>query len=107
MAAITITIDGENSEAAAQELLAIPGIAGTLLVEEGPKKTELLTTVASIITIVGGTLTIAEQIRKWYKEAKQQRPRNLDVLLEGADGERVLLEDATVEEIVQILQSIR
>ncbi|MCT7956415.1 hypothetical protein [Laspinema palackyanum] len=107
MAGITITIDGEDSESAAQDLLAIPGIAGTVLVEEGPKKTELLTTVASIVTIVGGTLTIAEQIRKWYQEAQQKRPSNLDVLLEGEDGNRVLLEDATVEEIVQILQSIR
>lgn len=107
MAAITITIDGEDSDSAAQDLLAIPGIAGNLSVEEGPKKTELLTTVASIVGIVGGTLTIAEQIRKWYQEAKQKRPGNLDVLLEGEDGNRVLLEDATVEEIVQILQSIR
>ncbi len=107
MAAITITIDGEDSESAAQELLAIPGIAGILSVEEGPKKTEVLTTVASIITIVGGALSIAEQIRKWYQEAQQKRPGNLDVLLEGEDGNRVLLEDATVEEIVQILQSIR
>lgn len=74
MAAITITIDGEDSKSAAQDLLAIPGIAGTVLVEGDPKKTEPLTTVASIITIVGGTLTIAEQIRKWYQEAQQKRP---------------------------------
>jgi hypothetical protein len=107
MAGITITIDGEDSASAAQELLALPGLSGTVEVKGDPKKTELLTIVTSIIGIVGGTLSIAEQIRKWYQEAKQKRPGNLDVLLEGEDGNRVLLEDATVEEIVQILQSLR
>ncbi|MCT7984326.1 hypothetical protein NG796_13565 [Laspinema sp. A4] len=107
MAAIRITIDGEDSESAAQELLTLPGLSGKVLEERDAKKTDLLTTVASIITIVGGTVTIAEQIRQWYQEAKQKRPGNFDVLLEGEEGKRVLLEDATVEEIVQILQSLR
>ncbi|HEY9838134.1 MAG TPA: hypothetical protein V6D27_14690, partial [Vampirovibrionales bacterium] len=63
MAAIRITIDGEDSKSAAQELLTLPGLSGKVLEEGDAKKTDVLTTVASIITIVGGTVTIAEQIR--------------------------------------------
>jgi hypothetical protein len=56
---------------------------------------------------VGGTLAIAEQIRKWYQEYKQQQSgkKIAKVLIVGPNGRRLLLENATIEQIRQILAS--
>jgi hypothetical protein len=58
------------------------------------------------VGIVGGTLAIAEQIRKWYQEYKQSRSgkRIEKVLIVGRNGQRLLLENATVEQIQKILE---
>jgi hypothetical protein len=73
---------------------------------EAPKKETVVATVATIIGIVGGTIAIAEQIRKWYQEykANQSGKRIEKVLIVGRNGRRILLEDATLEEIRQILE---
>ena len=64
-----------------------------------------MATIATIVGLVGGTVAIAEQIRKWYQEYKQsQSGKKIDkVVIIGRNGQRLLLEDATVEEIRQIL----
>lgn len=63
---------------------------------------EPLVTIATIVAIAGGTLAIAEQIRKWYKEYKQGNGKTIEkVLIVGR--RRVLLENATIEQIKQIL----
>ena len=74
---------------------------------EDVKKEAVITTVATIVGLVGGTLAIAEQIRKWYQEYKQkQSGKKIDkVLIVGRNGRRLLLENATIEEIRQILES--
>jgi DNA-binding transcriptional regulator YbjK len=88
--------------------LAIEGITGNYTVNsEDVKKEAVITTVATIVGLVGGTLAIAEQIRKWYQEYKQkQSGKKIDkVLIVGRNGRRLLLENATIEEIRQILES--
>ncbi|MGB6300992.1 MAG: hypothetical protein WBF90_33120 [Rivularia sp. (in: cyanobacteria)] len=49
----------------------------------------------------------AEQIRKWYLEYKQHKSgkKIAKVLIVGKNGERLLLEGATAEQINKILSS--
>lgn len=104
---IQIVIEGENSQEAAAELLAIPGVAGEVEIGES-KKADPLTTTVAIVTIIGITLEIAEQIRKWYQENRQYRAgKTFDVLLIYDDGRRILFEDLTVEEINSIIDTLK
>ncbi len=108
MAEIQLAIEGKDAIAVTEELLAIPGISGNYKVSsEAQEREPVVTTVATIVGIVGGTLAIAEQIRKWYQEykVKQSGKRIEKVLIVGRNGRRLLLEDATLEEIRQILES--
>ena len=52
-------------------------------------------------------LLIAEQIRKWYLEYKQHKSgkKIAKVLIVGKNGERLILEGATAEQIQRILSS--
>ena len=117
MAEIRLAIEGEDAMsddkplrvyAATEELLGIPGISGSYKVSaEAPEREGVIATVASIVGIVGGAIAIAEQIRKWYQEYKQKQSgkRIEKVLIVGRNGRRLLLEDATLQEIRQILES--
>lgn len=66
MGQIKIAIEADRSAEAAQDLLAIPGLSGSIETPAEPKKTEGLTTVATIVGIVAGSLQVAEQIRRYY-----------------------------------------
>ena len=108
MTEIKFAIEGEDAITATKELLAIEGITGNYTVNsEEIKKEAVITTVATIVGLVGGTLAIAEQIRKWYQEYKQQQSgkKIAKVLIVGPNGRRLLLENATIEQIRQILAS--
>ncbi len=77
MTEIKFAIEGEDAITATKELLAIEGITGNYTVNsEEIEKEPVITTVATIVGLVGGTLSIAEQIRKWYQEYKQQQSGN-------------------------------
>ena len=108
MTEIKFAIEGEDAITATKELLAIEGITGNYTVNsEEIKKEAVITTVATIVGLVGGTLSIAEQIRKWYQEYKQQQSgkKIAKVLIVDSNGRRLLLENATIEQIRQILAS--
>lgn len=107
MAEIQLAIEGEDAVAATEALLQIPGISGNYKVNADAQEREpVITTVATIVGIVGGTIAIAEQIRKWYQEYEQKKSgKKIDkVLIVGRNGRRLLLKDATVEEIRKILE---
>ncbi|MHC5735913.1 hypothetical protein [Nostoc sp.] len=106
MAEIQVGIEGEGAPAAAEALLEIPGVSGSY---EVPTQREgTLAAVATIIAIVGGVAALAEQIRKWYQEWHKSHPgKQFDVVILDPDtGNRILLEEATIEEITEILKSI-
>ncbi len=106
MAEIQLAIEGEDAVAATEALLQIPGISGSYQVNaEAPEREGVMATIASIVGIVGGSIAIAEQIRKWYQEYEQKKSgKKIDkVLIVGPNGKRLLLKDATVEEIRKIL----
>lgn len=105
MATIQLEIEGEGAAAAA-ELLAIPGLEGH---EEPPdeaaRREGILATIATIIGITAGTLEIAEKIYQWYQKRRQgPTSDSVDkVLLIGRNGDRILLKNASIEQIQQIL----
>ena len=107
MTNIQIEVQGEDVIAATKALLAIPGVSGTYQSVEGKYKEPTLAAIATIVGIAGGTIAIAEQIRKWYQEYRQsQSGKKIEkVLIISSSGERLLLENATIEQISHILQT--
>lgn len=104
--AIEIEIEGEGAIAATTELFTMPEITGEW--EAAPPEREaVIATIGTIIGVVGGTMAIAEQIRKWYLEYRHGKggEKIERVLLVGKDGQRIVLENATIEEIKQLLDS--
>jgi hypothetical protein len=103
---IQLEIEGEGAIAATEELFTLPDIQGQWEAVGGDEREGVLATIATIIGIVGGSMAIAEQLRKWYQAyAKGQKPGGKieKVLIVGRNGRRLLLKDATVEQIRQIL----
>lgn len=104
-----IEIQGREAVEAAEALLAIEGLEGSYQtleeVERGEVETTLVT-IATIVTIASGTLNIAEQLYQW-KERFIQNPtgsRIEQVLLVAPNGHQLLLKDATVEQIHEVLK---
>jgi hypothetical protein len=111
MADIQVAIAGQDSVAATEALLAIEGISGTYAVDGEIDKEGILVTIATIVGLVGGTLAIAEQIREWYAAYRQSKDKSESektiekVVLVSASGQRLLLENATTEQIKALLDS--
>ncbi|MBD2183366.1 hypothetical protein H6S82_03725 [Planktothrix sp. FACHB-1355] len=107
MADILIEVQGQDAIAATEELLSISGISGSYEVDSEVEREGTLATIATIIGIVGGAIAIAEQIRKWYQEYKQGKSGKTieKVLIVGKNGQRLLLQNATLDEIQKILES--
>lgn len=105
MSEIQITIEGEGALEATQDLLAIPGLVAESQTEGQSKG--VVETVVAIVGIVGGTVAIAEQIRKWYQEYQQgQQRKRIDKVLIITPKGRFLLEDATIEQIAKALEPL-
>ena len=105
MADIQISVEGQDAVAATEELFAIADLSGNWETVGDDEKEGILVTVGAIVAIAGGTVAIAEQIRKWYQEYKQGKSgKNIEkVLIVGRRGRRLLLENATIDQIKQIL----
>jgi hypothetical protein len=91
--------------------LRIDGLEGSYqTVEEVEREPDLATTIATFLDIAGNTLTIAMAIyawcQAWYQKSKEANasPRIEKVLIVGSNGRRLLLKNATVEQIKEILE---
>lgn len=107
MSEIKFAIEGDGAIEATDELLAIEGVEGSFTVDEEIQREGVLATIAIIVGIVSGTLAVAEQIRKWYQAYKDGKSgkKIAKVLIVGRNGDRLLLENATVEQIRKVLES--
>ena len=105
MADIQFEVQGQDAVAATEELLSISGVSGNYETEGEAEREGTLATIGVIVGIVGGAIAIAEQIRKWYQQYKQGKSgKKIEkVLIVGRNGRRILLENATLEQIKQIL----
>ncbi len=107
MTNIQIAVEGEGAVPATEALLAMPELSGSWApAVNQPTREGVTATIATIVGIVGGSLAIAEQLRKWYEAYKKEKSgkRIEKVLLVGRNGRRLLLENATLEELRQILE---
>ncbi|MBE9069234.1 hypothetical protein IQ260_21550 [Leptolyngbya cf. ectocarpi LEGE 11479] len=108
MAKLQIAIEGAGADVAAAALVALDGVDGSYAVSDAMQKDGGLTAVATIVGIVGGVMIIAEQLHKWYvawREQQADQPTIDKVLIVTAKG-RLLLEEATVEDIAKALESL-
>ncbi len=105
MADIQIEIQGTDAIAASEELFSLPEIAGNWQGVGEVERGEIITTIGAIVGIVGGSIAIAEKIYNWYQKYKQGKSvKKIDkVLLVSKTGKRLLLADATIEQIKAIL----
>jgi hypothetical protein len=103
---IEFEVEGSGAIEATAALFALPEIEGKWETVP-PEREAVIATIGTIIGIVGGSIAIAEQIRKWYLEYRQGKhgAKIEKVLLVGRDGKRIVLENATLEEIKQLLDS--
>ncbi|MCG6137729.1 MAG: hypothetical protein MET45_24350 [Nostoc sp. LLA-1] len=107
-----IEIQGLDAVQATEELLAIEGLEGSYQTIDEVEREGTLATIATIVGIVGGTLTIAEKLHKW-KEKYQKSLHEATgakiekVLIVTANNHRLLLQDATLEQINEILKDYK
>ena len=103
-----IEIEGQDAVKATEELLSIEGLEGSYETVSEVEREGTLVTIATIVAITAGTLDIAEKLYQWNKKYQKslQQPagaRIEKVLLVAPNGNRLLLKDATVEQIQEIL----
>jgi hypothetical protein len=106
---MNIEIVGIDAVQATEELLAIDGIEGNYETLDEVRREGTLATIATIVGIVSGSLTVAEKLYEWNKKyQKSLEPgtgaRIEKVMIVNGD-KRLLLKDPTVEQIKDILES--
>jgi hypothetical protein len=106
MAAIKIVFEGMDAEVAADALVNLPEVTGTWSRPEEPQR-NALTTIAAVIGITSGTLSIATNLKKWYDDYQGAEATKIEnvVMITPSRSRRLLVdEDTTREEILEFLQ---
>ena len=101
-----IEIQGQDAINATEELLSIEGLEGSYETVSEVERGEPLTTIATIVGIAVGTLTIADKLyqlkKKYFQNSTGAKIEK--VLIVAPNGNRLLLKDATLEQIQEILK---
>jgi hypothetical protein len=100
-----IEIQGPDAIKVAQDIVATDGVQGTYEVVSEVEREGTLATIATIIGITTGAMTIAEKLYELNKKSVNS-PESVKierVLLVGKDGDRLLLKDATLEQLQKLL----
>jgi hypothetical protein len=101
---IQLEIQGDAAPTATAELFSTPEIEGNWQAVGEDEREGVLTTIATIVAITGGTIAIAEKLYGWFK--KNRTAKTIDrVLLVGKNGQRLLLKDATLDQIKALLEN--
>ncbi|CBN57610.1 MULTISPECIES: hypothetical protein [Kamptonema] len=103
-----IEIQGQDAVSATEELLRIEGLQGSYETVDEVEREGTLATIATIVGIAGGTVTIAKEIYEWYQKYQKSKGAKANLRIEkaliiGSNNRRLLLKDATLEQIQQIL----
>jgi hypothetical protein len=106
MADIQLEIEGSGAIQATEALTQIEGLSVSYETEGESSKETVLATIATIIGITAGTLEIAEKLYKWVQKYRQKEADSCidKVLLVGRNGERILLLNASIEQIQKVLE---
>ena len=103
-----IEIQGQDAVQATEELLSIEGLEGSYETVSEVEREGTLVTIATIVAITAGTMTIAEKLYQWGQKYQKSR-QNLGgariekvVIING--DKRILLENASPQEIQKVLE---
>ncbi|MDJ0636211.1 MAG: hypothetical protein QNJ34_23720 [Xenococcaceae cyanobacterium MO_188.B29] len=104
-----IEIQGQDAIQATEELLSIEGLEGSYETVSEVEREGTLATIAAIVGITAGTLTIAEKLYQWnqkYQKSLQNpnSPKIEAVAIIYGNGNLLLLKDATKEQIQEVLK---
>jgi hypothetical protein len=106
MTNISIVFEGVQAEVAATALVSLPDVEGTWTVSQDQTR-NALTTIAAVIGIASGTLSIATNLKKWYDDYQGAETNKIEnvVMITPSRSQRLLVdEDTTREEILAFLQ---
>jgi len=106
---VKIEIQGQDAVTATEELLRIEGLQGSYDTVDEVEREGTLATIATIVGIASGTVTIAKEIYEWYQKYHKSKGVKANLRIEkaliiGSNNRRLLLKDATLEQIQQILE---
>ena len=108
MQPLQIAIEGTYAAKAAQALINTPGLSVQVRPPADDEEKGVLSVIASIVGIAGGTLAAAEQIRKWYQAwTKGNSGKSIKKAVLAAKAKRIVLEGATVEQITALLETLQ
>ena len=104
-----IEIQGQDAVKATEELLRIEGLEGSYETVSEVERGEPLTTIATIVSITVGTMTIAEKLYQLKKKYFQNPtgPKIEAVAFVDSNGNLLLLKDATKEQIQEVLEGLK
>jgi len=108
MAAIELEIEGSGALTATEALLQMPEFAGNWE-SAGPETARgPLPTIATVVAISVGSITIAEKLHGWYQQRRKGSDAAPDCSLEKVvlvkDGRRLVLENASIEDIQRLVE---
>jgi hypothetical protein len=106
---IILIIEGDDSFEVTEDLMEDPDLSGACERIDGEGERDgggTLATVATIVGIISGGMTIGEKLHKWHQKYQQpdSSARIEKVLIERADGSRLLMKDVSVEQIDKFLK---
>lgn len=104
---IQVAIEGPGAEQAAIALLALAEVQGSYQVDQAAEREGTLATIATIVGIIGGGIAIGEKLHQWYHSYRtQDEQTRIEQVLIVTPTSRLLLEDATIEEIANALKPL-
>ncbi|MGQ9870534.1 hypothetical protein [Leptodesmis sp.] len=68
-------IEGEGAVLATEDLLQIEGLSSTHEVETETPREKVLAMIATMVAIIAGSLTIAEQLYTWYQNYRRKQTK--------------------------------
>ena len=101
-----IEIQGQDAIKVAEDIVTLDGVQGDFEVVSEVEREGTLATIATIIGITTGAMTIAEKLYELNKKSVNS-PDTVKierVLLVGKNGDRLLLKDATLEQLQKLLE---
>jgi hypothetical protein len=108
---ITVSVEGPGANRALDEFLAIAGIVGEEQRADPRRVTrspEVLTAIGTIAGFVGTIAPIVAAILDWRERWKRAHDnRRLNVVIEDANGNRISLDQATPDQITDVIQSLQ
>ncbi len=111
--AARLLIEGASAVDAVEDLARTPGIElrwSAPAADEPEKIVITLSVIATIVGIVGGTATIADQISRWWQRWKDRsgpdEGRAVEKVVIEIDERRILLGALTDEEVARLLDEI-